>query len=111
MGVNQGKVFPDANDPKMRGQQKNIFGAPLAQANQPVLRQPQLKDTSKASVPAYLQRAVGGINHQPQAYRMPGERSALDFVGGPVGFGDPRAPKPPTPTTATTTQQPAQAAI
>jgi hypothetical protein len=110
MGVNQGKVFPDASDPKQPQYFRSLAGSvPMHESQAPALRVPQLKDTSKMNVPAYLQQALGGINQKPAPYVMPEDQRRFGFAGGPVGFGDPRAT--PRPTTASTTAQPTQAGM
>jgi len=96
MGVNQGRVYPDANDPKSPARMRTLWSStPISEAYAPPIAHPAVKDTSAMNVPAYLQRALGGINHQPAPYVMPNRAGTLGAA--------------PRPTTITTVPQPAQA--
>ena len=108
MGVNEGKTFPDASDPKRPQYFRSLAGSvPMDESQFPALRAPQLKDTSTMNVPQYLQRAVGGISHQPKPYLMPEDQGRLGYRAGSGWSG--AEPATPKPTTATTTAQPLQA--
>lgn len=100
MGVNRGRVYPDANDPKTPARMRTLWAStPISEAYAPAVRQPAVKDTSQMNVPGYLQRALGGIDHKPQPYLMPTDGKAA------------AGPALPKPTRVSTAQQPAQAAL
>jgi hypothetical protein len=106
MGVNKGKAVADASDPTRPQRFRTLWSStPINEAYAPAVHVPQVKDTSKMNVPAYLQRAVGGINNTPQPYVV---RNGQAQPFGTIGAGAaPVALKQPT--SAATRQQPLQA--
>lgn len=106
MGVNQGKAVADAGDAKRPQMFRTLWAStPMSESYAPAVHVPEAKDTAKMNVPAYLQHAVGGINHTPQPYTLRN--------GQPQPYGTPGAASAPvmpkSPASAPTTAQPAQA--
>lgn len=96
MGTSSGKAVADANDPTRAQRFRTLWAStPIGESYAPAVHVPAATDTSKANVPAYLQRAVGGINHTPQPYVLRNGRAQM------YGAVSPSAP----------TTQPLQAGI
>lgn len=71
MGTSQGKAVADANDPAHAQRFRTLWAStPITESYAPAVHTPEAKNTSTANVPAYLQRAVGGISHTPQPYTL-----------------------------------------